>query len=103
MDERCGPVTYVGGSHRWGLIPGGDFFEQGEVDVAFEITECPNVPELVGAYAVSGATGDQDEVISEYAREKVGWSKVSSDPVPDDVKKHVNEIYSRVGLSHRKL
>lgn len=58
---------------------------------------------MVGAYAVSGATGDQDEVISEYARQKAGWSKTSSDPVPDDVKKHVNEIYSKVGLGHRKL
>lgn len=58
---------------------------------------------MVGAYAVSGATGDQDEVISEYAREKAGWSKTSSDPVPEDVKKHVNDIYSKVGLGHRKL
>jgi uncharacterized protein GlcG (DUF336 family) len=58
---------------------------------------------MVGAYAVSGATGDQDEVIAEYAREKAGWSKTSSDPVPEDVKKHINDIYSKVGLGHRKL
>jgi glc operon protein GlcG len=58
---------------------------------------------MVGAYAVSGATGDQDEIISEYAREKAGWSKVSTEDVPEDVKKHVNEIYSKVGLTHRKL
>lgn len=28
--------------------------------------------EMAGAYAVSGATSDQDEVLGEYARLKVG-------------------------------
>jgi uncharacterized protein GlcG (DUF336 family) len=58
---------------------------------------------MVGAYAVSGATGDQDEEISEYARQKVGWPKMSTDPVPDDVRDHINEIYAKVGLGHRRL
>src|SRR5512146_3455704 len=30
--------------------------------------------EMVGAYGVSGATSDQDEVIAQYARAKVGWA-----------------------------
>jgi ectoine hydroxylase-related dioxygenase (phytanoyl-CoA dioxygenase family) len=37
VDEANGPVTYVAGSHRWGLIPGGDFFDQGEVHGRLEL------------------------------------------------------------------
>jgi glc operon protein GlcG len=60
--------------------------------------------EMVGAYGISGATSDQDEEIGRYARRKVGWQHAPErDDMPADVKRHVNEIYARVGLSDRKL
>mgnify|MGYP001038757833 CR=1 FL=1 len=60
--------------------------------------------EMVGAYGISGATSDQDEVIGRYAREKAGWAhKPATDDTPDDVKRHVNEIYAKVGLGDRAL
>jgi glc operon protein GlcG len=60
--------------------------------------------EMVGAYGVSGATGDQDEEIARYARKKVGWAHMpAKDDTPADVKKHINEIYAKVGLKHRKV
>jgi uncharacterized protein GlcG (DUF336 family) len=60
--------------------------------------------DMVGAYAISGATSDQDEEIAEYARRKVGWAKTTArDDTPPDVKQHVNEIYRKVGLTNRKL
>jgi uncharacterized protein GlcG (DUF336 family) len=60
--------------------------------------------EMVGAYGISGATGDQDEEIARYARAKVGWAHMPThDTTPESVKKHVNEIYAQVGLGGRKL
>jgi glc operon protein GlcG len=60
--------------------------------------------EMVGAYGISGATGDQDEVIGRYARAKAGWAHMAAhDTTPERVKKHVNEIYAKVGLSDRSL
>jgi hypothetical protein len=60
--------------------------------------------EMIGAYALSGGTSQQDEVIAEYAREKVGWAKTPKiDDTPDDVKAHINELYAKAGLGHRKL
>ncbi|NPC54592.1 GlcG/HbpS family heme-binding protein [Caenimonas soli] len=60
--------------------------------------------EMVGAYGISGATGDQDEEIGRYARAKVGWAHMpANDTTPESVKKHVNEIYAKVGLSDRTL
>lgn len=60
--------------------------------------------EMVGAYGISGATSDQDEVIGRYAREKAGWAhKPATDDTPEDVKRHVNEIYAKVGLGDRAL
>ena len=60
--------------------------------------------EMIGAYAVSGATSGQDEEIAEYARNKVGWTKTAADDsVADGVKKHINEIYEKVGIRDRKL
>jgi uncharacterized protein GlcG (DUF336 family) len=60
--------------------------------------------DMVGAYGISGATSDQDEEIGRYARQKVGWRHAPErDDMPADVKRHVNEIYARVGLSDRKL
>jgi glc operon protein GlcG len=58
---------------------------------------------MVGAYAVSGATSDQDEAITEYARDKVGWRKTPEhDDTPESVKAHINELYEKAGL-HRRL
>lgn len=60
--------------------------------------------EMIGAYAVSGATSGQDEEIAEHARAKAGWSKTAADDaVADGVKKHINDIYAKVGLGDRKL
>jgi len=60
--------------------------------------------EMVGAYGISGATGDQDEVIGRYAREKAGWAHMpAEDTTPESVKQHVNEIYAKVGLGDRAL
>lgn len=59
---------------------------------------------MVGAYGVSGATSDQDETMSEYARHKVGWQKVAAtDSTSDGVKDHVNEIYASIGIKNRSL
>src|SRR3990170_5015230 len=52
---------------------------------------------MIGAYAVSGATSGQDEEIAEYARGKVGWAKTAADDsVAAGVKNHINEIYEKV-------
>jgi uncharacterized protein GlcG (DUF336 family) len=60
--------------------------------------------EMVGAYGVSGATSDQDEVIAHYARAKVGWAhRPESDEPKASVKEHINALYDKVGLSDRKL
>jgi glc operon protein GlcG len=60
--------------------------------------------EMVGAYGISGATGDQDEVIGRHARAKVGWAHAAeNDTTPESVKQHVNEIYASVGLKDRAL
>lgn len=60
--------------------------------------------ELVGAYGISGGTSDQDEVLGRYARERAGWAHLKEhDDTPPDVKEHINELYSRIGLEHRKL
>ena len=60
--------------------------------------------EMVGAYGISGATGDQDEEIGCRARAKVGWAHMpENDTTPENVKRHVNEIYAKVGLSDRSL
>jgi len=59
---------------------------------------------MVGAYGISGATSDQDEVMARYAREKVGWAHVAArDTTPDSLKAHINQLYSQVGLNDRKL
>ena len=60
--------------------------------------------EMVGAYGVSGATSDQDEVMSEHARRTVGWSKVpATDATPAGVKEHIKEIYAKVGIEGREV
>src|ERR1700687_2426817 len=60
--------------------------------------------EMVGAYGVSGATSDQDEVIAQYARAKVGWAQAAeSDEPKASVKEHINELYAKAGITDRKL
>jgi glc operon protein GlcG len=60
--------------------------------------------EMVGAYAISGATSQQDEEIAEFARQQVGWAKApATDATSADVKQHINDIYAKIGLGERKL
>ena len=60
--------------------------------------------EMVGAYGISGATSDQDEMIAQYARAKIGWAhRAENDDTKPAVKAHINELYDKVGLSDRKL
>jgi glc operon protein GlcG len=60
--------------------------------------------DMVGAYALSGATSQQDEEIAEYARAKVGWAKTPvNDDTPESVKAHINELYANAGIKDRKL
>ena len=58
---------------------------------------------MVGCYGISGGTSDQDEVMGRYARAKVGWAHAPAvDDAPPEVRKHINEIYDRIGLGDRK-
>lgn len=60
--------------------------------------------ELVGAYGISGSTGDTDEELGSYARDALGWRHApENDTTPEHVKQHVNDIYTQVGLSDRAL
>ena len=60
--------------------------------------------EMVGAYGISGATSDQDEIIGRHAREAVGWAhRPEHDNTPPEVKEHINEIYAKVGLGDRQI
>src|ERR671924_850492 len=52
--------------------------------------------DMVGAYGISGATSDQDEVMGQYARQKVGWAyRAENDTMPESVKEHINRIYAQ--------
>lgn len=58
--------------------------------------------EMVGAYGVSGGTSQQDEVIAQHARAKVGWAQApESDEANASVKQHVNELYAKAGIKNR--
>lgn len=60
--------------------------------------------DMVGAYGISGGTSDQDEIIARHARAAVGWAhRKAHDDTPDDVKRHINEIYAKIGLGDREL
>jgi glc operon protein GlcG len=60
--------------------------------------------EMIGCYGISGGTSDQDEVMGQFARERVGWAhKPINDDASPELKEHINDIYSRVGLGERKL
>jgi glc operon protein GlcG len=59
---------------------------------------------MVGCYGISGATSDQDEVIGQYARNKVGWAHLTADDTtPSEVKQHINELYAKAGIKNREL
>jgi uncharacterized protein GlcG (DUF336 family) len=59
---------------------------------------------MVGCYGISGGTSGQDEEMAIYAREKVGWAWTPpADTISEATREHVNEIYSKIGLSDRSL
>ena len=58
--------------------------------------------EMVGAYGVSGGTSQQDEVIAQAARAKLGWAqRPESDEPAASVKEHINELYAKAGIKDR--
>lgn len=59
--------------------------------------------EMVGAYGISGGTSQQDEQMAIYARAKVGWAHESTVQPPESVKRHINELYAKAGITGRKL
>jgi len=60
--------------------------------------------EMVGAYGISGGTSDQDEEMASYASEKLGLAhRPVNDSTPDEVKKHIEELYTKAGISTHKL
>ena len=58
---------------------------------------------MVGAYGISGGTSQQDEMMAQYARAKVGWAHESSAEPNASVKEHINELYAKAGITDRKL
>jgi 5,10-methylenetetrahydrofolate reductase len=60
--------------------------------------------EMVGAYGISGGTSDRDEEMAIYARQKVGLAhRPANDSTPEEVKKHIEELYLKAGISTNKL
>jgi uncharacterized protein GlcG (DUF336 family) len=59
--------------------------------------------EMVGAYGISGGTSQQDEEMAVYARGKVGWAHMSTAVPKASVQEHINELYSKAGITGRKL
>ena len=58
--------------------------------------------EMVGAYGISGGTSQQDEVIAQAARAKVGWAHApANDETNAAVKEHINELYAKSGIKDR--
>ncbi|RSK32166.1 heme-binding protein [Rhodovulum iodosum] len=58
--------------------------------------------DIIGAYGISGATSDQDEIMGRHAREKVGWRhEPESDIIPQETLDHIREVYETIGLSDR--
>ncbi len=59
--------------------------------------------EMVGAYGISGGTSDQDEVMGQYARDKLKWLHAPArDDTPPEVKAHINAIYDKIGMDKKK-
>jgi glc operon protein GlcG len=86
------------------MLMNASIFSNGQVVASGGCAPVFKGDEMVGAYGISGATGDQDEEIAHYARAKVGWAHMpANDTTPESVKKHVNEIYAKVGLGDRTL
>lgn len=55
--------------------------------------------EMVGAYGISGGTSDQDEVMAQYARDKVGWRHhPETDLTKQAVKDHIAALYAKAGI-----
>ena len=59
--------------------------------------------EMVGAYGISGGTSQQDEVMAQYARAKLGWAQESDAEPKQSIKEHINELYAKAGITDRKL
>jgi uncharacterized protein GlcG (DUF336 family) len=59
--------------------------------------------EMVGAYGISGGTSQQDEVMAQYARAKLGWALESDTEPQQSVKEHINALYAKAGITDRKL
>jgi glc operon protein GlcG len=58
--------------------------------------------EMVGAYGVSGGTSQQDEMIAQAARAKVGWAHAPErDETNPAVKEHINQLYAKAGIKDR--
>jgi hypothetical protein len=57
--------------------------------------------EMIGAYGISGGTSQQDEIIAQHARAKVGWAQVSTEEPPPEVKEHINALYAKAGIKDR--
>jgi hypothetical protein len=58
---------------------------------------------MVGAYGISGGTSQQDEVMAQYARAKLGWALESDTEPQQSVKEHINALYAKAGITDRKL
>jgi glc operon protein GlcG len=60
--------------------------------------------ELVGAYGISGGTSQQDEEMALHARRQVGWAhEPEHDKTDPEVKRHINALYAKAGITDRKL
>jgi uncharacterized protein GlcG (DUF336 family) len=80
------------------VLTGGKIYASGGCSPIFRGND------MIGAYGVCGPTSQQDDEISDYARAKAGWAKAPEhNDTPEIVKKHVNEIYSKLGLDDRRL
>jgi glc operon protein GlcG len=86
------------------MLANASVFTNGQVVASGGTTPVFKEDDLVGGYGISGATGDQDEEIGRYAREKIGWASApANDTTPASVKDHVNAIYAKVGLGSRSI
>lgn len=57
---------------------------------------------LIGFYGISGATSDQDEAMARHARAIVGWPhEPADDNIPEETRKHLKEVYARIGIDNR--
>ncbi len=86
------------------MLANASVFTNGQIVASGGCTPIFKGDEMVGAYGISGATGNQDEEIGIYARAKVGWAHMPEhDTTPESVKQHINAIYAKVGLGDRNI